>query len=85
MSSRWSRKLPCLCQHSPAPTERNTATSEGKFLSMDSSSPRRKGRAESKRVWRVDGEDDGMASVRTYVRDQNGGLKMYSKCIGFIK
>ena len=71
MSTRWSRKLPCLCQHSPAPTERNTATSEGKLWSMDSSSPRRKGRAESKRDWRVDGgadsseeEEDGMAGVR---------------------
>ncbi|KAL3824278.1 hypothetical protein ACJIZ3_020307 [Penstemon smallii] len=35
----WSRKLPCLCQHSPAPTDRRTDTRWGRFGSMDSSSP----------------------------------------------
>ncbi|CBI35364.3 unnamed protein product, partial [Vitis vinifera] len=52
MSTRCSRKLPCLCQHSPAPTDRRTEMIEGSFGWTASSSPRRKGRAEAKRVWR---------------------------------
>ena len=35
---------------SPAPTDRKTTIRDGKFLSMASSSPRRKGRAEATRV-----------------------------------
>ncbi|MFS8030900.1 hypothetical protein Hanom_Chr17g01539481 [Helianthus anomalus] len=52
MSMRWSRKLPCLCQHSPAPTDFRTAIKAGSLSSTVSSSPRRNGRAEDSRVWR---------------------------------
>uniref|UniRef100_A0A0A9EXM1 Uncharacterized protein n=1 Tax=Arundo donax TaxID=35708 RepID=A0A0A9EXM1_ARUDO len=44
-SRRWARKVPCLCQHSPAPAARRTAASSGKAGSTWSSSPRRNGRA----------------------------------------
>ena len=58
MSIKWSRKLPCLCQHSPAPTLLRTAIREGSLGSMFSSSPRRKGRASSRTVDRF-GDGDG--------------------------
>lgn len=52
MSIKWSRKLPCLCQHSPAPTDFKTAMSDGRLGEMVSNWRRRKGRAEESRVWR---------------------------------
>lgn len=58
MSIRCSRKVPCLCQHSDAPTERRIVIREGRLGSMEARSLRRKGLTEVKRVWRYSLELD---------------------------
>ncbi|CAI0444988.1 unnamed protein product, partial [Linum tenue] len=50
---RCSTKVPCLCQHSPAPAEWSKESSEGSLSSRELCSARRSGRAAAKRVCRL--------------------------------
>lgn len=58
MSTRCSRKVPCLCQHSDAPREWRMVIKDGRLVLMKLSSLRMKGLAEVKRVSRYSLEVD---------------------------